>query len=327
MKKLTLYFIFLSFSISLMSQNINENLSTISKSIIDQLAAQNKKTIAIVDFSSPNGDISELGRSLSNKLRINIAKNTQSVTIVNRSVLQNALAEEQLFKDGVINPETAKKIKFIGVEVIILGEISDYGNNYSIEIQLIDTERSDIVGGEILEIPKTESLRKLNDNVLTYGKSGSSKSGSRKPTKKTRQGDVSDFYPIERELGDIKVKIEGVKYSGNKVSVSYKAYNNTGKPMSIGLYCGNGNGGTYQTKINNDGDIHFSSSIRIANKSCASSGCYQQEIISSQSWIKGNVDFENFPSIYAIEVLQIYFYYYNAGYKYQNLTLRDIPIE
>ncbi len=210
MKKYIAYLLFLSVPFSMMSQNINENIAIISKSIIDQLATQNKKTIAIVDFSSPNGEVSELGRSLSNKLRINIAKNTQSVTIVNRSVLQNALAEEQLFKDGIINPETAKKIKFIGVEAIILGEISDYGNDYSIEIQLIDTERSDIVGGEILEIPKTESLRKLNDSILTNG-GNSSNDGKKTKKQKAKKEDVSDFYPIERELGDIKVKIENVK--------------------------------------------------------------------------------------------------------------------
>ena len=325
MKKLILTILFSSLGIYLMSQNMNDNLSIVSKSIIDQLSSQNIKSIAIVDFSCPNGDVSELGRSLSNKLRINIAKNTQAIKIVNRSVLQNALEEEQLFKDGIINPETAKKIKFIGVEVIILGEISDYGNNYSIEIQLVDTERSDIVGGEILEIPKTESLRKLNEKVLVYGNVGSGSSTLTTNNKNTSNNrGESSFYPIEQELDGIKVKIESVKYSNNKVIVGYKAYNNLDIPATIGLY--SGDNGKRQTKINNEGDIYFSSAIKIANNLGKDRG-YKAEIISSKAWVKGTVEFANIPSLSSLAILQISFYYKDNGWKYQDLILRDIPVE
>jgi len=157
---------------SLTGQAIDNDLEPASESIINQLITGNKKSISIVDFTNPNGDVSELGRSLSNRIRINIAKKTRDIKIVNRDVLANVLAEEKLFKDGLIDPETAKKIKFKGVDILIMGEIIDYGNNYSIEIQLIDTETSDMIGGEILDIVKSENLTNLSNNVLYNVKDG-----------------------------------------------------------------------------------------------------------------------------------------------------------
>jgi len=151
---------------SLAGQTTDNNLEATSESLINQLIEENKKSISIVDFTNPNGDVSELGKSLSNKIRINIAMKSKDIKIVNRSVLANLLAEEELFKDGLINPETAKKIKFNGVDVLIIGEIFDYGNNYSVQIQLIDTETSDMIGGKILDIVKSENLSNLSNNVL-----------------------------------------------------------------------------------------------------------------------------------------------------------------
>ena len=94
--------------------------------------------------------------------------------------------------------------------------------------------------------------------------------------------------------------------------------------MFIALYNGSGLG---HTKINYDGDIFFSTSVKIANKSCYKSGCATGETVSGKSWIKGTITFDNVPRFDTAEILQISFYF-NGGNLYpQDLILRDIPIE
>ncbi len=97
-------------------------------------------------------------------------------------------------------------------------------------------------------------------------------------------------------------------------------------PIKIGIYNGDGSS-TKQTKINNEGDIYFSTSVKIANNSCSGKGCREIETISGKSWVKGVVDFENIPKLDVLEILQIKFYYKSEGSKYVDLVLRDIPVE
>lgn len=325
MKALICFVIFLGFSVNSLALDDDGGLVSISESIVDQLSSQNKNSIVIIDFSSPNGDVSELGRSLSNKLRINIAKLGRGITIVNRAILKQSLAEEQLFKDGIINPDTAKKISFIGVDVVVIGEISDYGNNYSIEMQLIDTERSNIVGGEVLDIPKTESLRKLNENILINTNTNLTKSTSNTGSiEKYSESDRPANFPIEKNLGGIKVRVDGIEFSDSRIVIYFRVFNGLDVPATIGLYSGNNKNN--QTKINIDGDIYPSASIKIANKSC-SLNCYKDENISSRSWVKGIVTFENMPLAKKLSLVQISFYYKDNGWKYQKLILRDVQID
>ena len=315
MKIITILICLLNLTFISNAQNINESISKISKSIIEQLKQENRKSIAIVDFTTPNGSVSELGRSISNRIRINIAKGSNEITIVNRSVLKNALQEEQLFKDGIINPESAKKIKFIGVEALVFGEISDYGNSYSIEIQVIDTETSDMVGGEVFDAPKTENLRKLNESIIINKKTNNDTSAS-------KSIDYSkNFYPMEQDLGNIRVKIENVKYVNNKIMINLKVFNNSNSPVKLGLISGNYYGDR-QTKINLNGDVYFSKFAKLANKTCTDNSRIY-EIISGKAWVNGMIQFENIPRQSMIPILNIHLF---RDKEHFDFTVRDIPI-
>lgn len=227
--KILIHLIFFFGCVSLAGQSANQNIEAISESIVNQLLDAGKKSISIVDFNHPNNDVTELGRSISNKLRINIAKKSREIKIVNRAVLASALAEEQLFKDGIIDPESAKKIKFKGVDVLIMGEIIDYGNNFSIEIQLIDTETSDMAGGEILELVKSENLTALSNKVIynINNKSTSNKDTSMRTTPSSASSPSPKVVtPIEKapgkEVGGFFFEHPIVKRNGKNVTVTLK---------------------------------------------------------------------------------------------------------
>jgi hypothetical protein len=323
MKRVFFLLVFFCLSSTSFSQDVNGKLATVSASLIEQISSQQKKSIAIIDFNSPAGNVSALGKSLANKLRINIAKDAQNITIVNRSVLKKALAEEQLFKDGIIDPATAKEIKFKGIDALLIGEIYDYGNDYSIELQLIDTETSDIIGGDYLTLPKTESLKRLNDQVLVLQASTNiSSSASKQNT--TALPDRESFYPIERVLGDLRVKILDIKSTGNGLTIDLKIFNDLDVPAEIGIYVGKN--GRNSTKINNNGDIYYSSLAKVANDASNKRLLIAQELISGKSWVNCSVTFSNVPKLDNIELLQIGIMYYNNGPNYYPLELRGIPV-
>jgi len=304
---------------TLHAQSLNSKIAAAAKTLVGQLKAKNKTTIAIADFTNPDGSVSALGRSMANKLRINIVKSAHEITIVNRAVLQKALAEEQLLKDGIIDPVTAKKIKFLGLQAVVVAEISNYGDNYSIEIQLIDTERSDMLGGDILEISQTETTRKLYENILSTGGGNVGTATGTKPASKS--AGKTGYYPVEREVGGLIVKVESVKYRGKKLVVRFKVFNTF--DTAIHLYVYAGGYGPPQTKINYEGDIYFSTKVTIANKFKSGFG-YIGENVSGKAWIKGSVEYDNMPVLTSLSLLQI-------GYEYNNqkqkLILRDVPIE
>lgn len=322
MSKTTLLLIFTIIANLSYSQNINEELSRVSASIISQLQSSEISRIAIIDFTNPSGDVSELGRSISNRLRIEVAKNPADLTIVNRSILNDVLKEERLFKDGIVDPNTVREINFIGVQALIIGEISDYGNNYSIEIQLIDTESSDIAGGEILEVPKTENLKRLNENILSTSqlpKKNDIDQGNNEVISK------QSFYPYETVVGDLRVKIMDVYSSNSGLQIDFKIFNNLDIPSQIGIYVGDS--GSNSTKINNDGDIYYSTQSKIAGN-VADYGDNASELVSSKAWVNASVNFKNIPDLEKLDVLQIGYFYFDSrsGWQYYPEIYRDLPV-
>ena len=300
---------------TLHAQSLNSKIAAAAKTLVGQLKAKNKTTIAIADFTNPDGSVSALGRSMANKLRINIVKSAHEITIVNRAVLQKALAEEQLLKDGIIDPVTAKKIKFLGLQAVVVAEISNYGDNYSIEIQLIDTERSDMLGGDILEISQTETTRKLYENILSNGGGKSGTATGKKPASKS--AGKTGYYPVEREVGGLIVKVESVIYRGKKLVVRFKIYNTFDTAIHLNLLLN-------ASRINREGDIYFPTRVTIANNSSRRGWANAAENVSGKVWVKGSVEYDNMPVLTSLSLLQI-------GYEYngqkQKLILRDVPIE
>lgn len=318
--KFPLTFLAIILMLTCSSQQIS-NIDEISKSIITQLEKQNVKNIAVIDFTNPDGQLSALGKSLSNKLRINLTKNSNEIKIVNRSVLKEALKEEQLFKDGIINPESAKKINFKGIEAIILGEISDYGNSYSSEIQIINTETSGIIGGEILEIPQTESIKNMYENIIQS-------QSLRRNDKTSAEENISSSnleFPITQDFENIKIRVDKISKKSNTLIVHFKVYNKRSNSLAIGVYSGQRS--KANTQINVFGDIYHASLIKIGNKSTAKANWYAGDNILSKSWVKGFAEFKGIEGT-DISLINISFYSKDdSGQKQSDFTLRNVKLQ
>lgn len=102
-------------------------------------------TIAVVEFSDLSGNVSNLGRLLSEELITRLFA-TGNYKVIERLLLNKAIAEHKLQLQGLVDPKSAKELgKILGVDAIVSGTIADVGNSMRVNARLISTETGEIL--------------------------------------------------------------------------------------------------------------------------------------------------------------------------------------
>ncbi len=93
-----------------------------------------------------NQEFNALTKSLQEKLVTSLTN--RGMQIVERDQLERVLKEQKLGYSGLVNSATAKKIgELFGAEGMILGTVSDFGNNIVINGRLVDVETGNAISG------------------------------------------------------------------------------------------------------------------------------------------------------------------------------------
>ncbi len=148
------------------------------------------KRIVIAQFSDNQG-FNRLTKMIQDKL-ITIATQ-RGLQVVERDKLETIMDELKLGYSGLLNTETAKKIgKMTGADAMLLGVISDMGNDISINARTVDMESGENMAAAETEFPNTPLIAKLRNmsvesksnatrftpaNQVSRNRSGSSKGG------------------------------------------------------------------------------------------------------------------------------------------------------
>ncbi|MCE9552599.1 MAG: hypothetical protein K8T91_04375 [Planctomycetes bacterium] len=104
-----------------------------------------KPTIAVVEFSDLSGNVSNLGRLLSEELITRLFA-TGNYKVIERLLLNKAIAEHKLQLQGLVDPKSAKELgKILGVDAIVSGTIAEVGNSMRVNARLISTETGEIL--------------------------------------------------------------------------------------------------------------------------------------------------------------------------------------
>lgn len=136
--------------------------------------------------------------------------------------------------------------------------------------------------------------------------------------------DEISTYPIEEKVGDLIVKIIDISKSGNGIIVKLKLYNDLNKSTVVGIKAGPMGGKS--TKMNNEGDIIYSTKAKVGNKFTSGRTGFTSESLSNQSWINCFIYFDETPNYESLELLQIYVGYVDHGYQYYPIILRNVPV-
>ena len=75
----------------------------------ETLAKLGKKSVAVVDFTDLQGNVTELGRYLAEQMSIALALTDKGIEVVDRTHLKAIVQENKLSASGLIDPSTALK--------------------------------------------------------------------------------------------------------------------------------------------------------------------------------------------------------------------------
>jgi TolB-like protein len=130
--------------------------------VSEKLAAAGKKSVAVVDFTDLQGEVTELGRFLAEEISVALASGERSLEVVDRTHLKVLVQENKLSATGLIDPATAKKLgQIAGVDAIVTGTLTPFGDTVRLTLKVLDTSTARIVAATTAEIPKTKAIEEL----------------------------------------------------------------------------------------------------------------------------------------------------------------------
>ncbi|MCK5358217.1 MAG: hypothetical protein KAJ48_07460, partial [Elusimicrobiales bacterium] len=159
------------------------------------IAQDVKIKIAVMDFKTI-GDKASLGQGAAEILRTTLIE-TGNYTIVERSMLNQILAEQKLSLSGIVNSKDAINIgKILGAKLIAVGSIVKLGRTYTLNIRFVSVETGEVVQGKKLTAKSKEEIPGLCVNIVKLLSRGAPPKLKRKKARKqtVRQKKLKPIY-------------------------------------------------------------------------------------------------------------------------------------
>lgn len=137
---------------------LDQRVSELSHQIAGKMSAKQKTTIAVVEFTDLQGNVTDFGRFLAEEL-ITRLYNAEKFKVIERQQLNKVIAEQKLSLSGIIDPGSAKRLgRILGVDAIVSGTVTNLAQSLKVNARLISTESGEIFAVASTEIFKDESV-------------------------------------------------------------------------------------------------------------------------------------------------------------------------
>jgi TolB-like protein len=145
---------------------LGQQLDNLAQQISNDLTENQKRTIAVVEFSDLKGNVTNFGRFLSEELITRLYQ-TKKFKVIERQQLNRIIAEQKLSLTGIVDPASAQKLgRVLGVDSIVFGSISDLVKTLRVNARLISAETGEVFAAASIEINKDEAVASLmNDGT------------------------------------------------------------------------------------------------------------------------------------------------------------------
>ena len=199
---------------------LDQRVSDLSKQIADKMSAKQKTTIAVIEFTDLQGNVTDFGRFLAEEL-ITRLYDAGAFKVIERQLLNRIIAEQKLSLTGVVDPASAKQLgKILGVDAIVSGTISNMAQSIRVNARLISTET-----GEIFAVASTEVFKDESVTGLLANSSGST------VAKKTQTANNTATIRVK----GFAFELNSCKMTGDEVLCQLTITNNNPKEMRFAL--------------------------------------------------------------------------------------------
>ena len=136
---------------------------------VEQLAAQITKAapegkqfrIAVADFPDLQGVTSDLGRYIASRLTTRLAQSPK-FSVIERQRLGQVLTELKFSMSDLVDPAKAKQLgRMVGVEAIVVGTVSDLGNQVDLDARVIEIETNRMLLATSTTIGKDQVVKDM----------------------------------------------------------------------------------------------------------------------------------------------------------------------
>ena len=160
--QLTMLSVVLFFVSVVGAAGFEEDIDAIRVKLAKKIEAAQLKNIAVIDFTDVHSNVTELGRFVAEELSTSMVLTPNNFSVIDRSHLKYILNEQKLSISGLMDPKNTIKIgKLAGVDALVLGTITPFGDNVRLTIKVLDTKTAHLVTGARATIAKTKAIDEL----------------------------------------------------------------------------------------------------------------------------------------------------------------------
>jgi TolB-like protein len=208
-----------------------KEIKALSSTLAESIVTSGKKSIAVVDFTDLQGNVTELGRFLAEEFSVALSEAGKGFEVVDRIHLKSLLKEHQLAQTGLIDPKTARKLgEIAGVHALITGTITPFGDSIRLAVKVLDTSTAKVIGASRGDIAKTKAIEELLAKGIETGAKVTEGSSQTIPSS------VKPKAQAKAEVQDFTFEAKQCKWSGQRVICSIAVTNNAQKTRRLYIH-------------------------------------------------------------------------------------------
>ena len=235
-----------------------KEIEQLSSQMAEKIAGKGKKTVAVVDFTDLEGNVTQLDQFIAEEFSVALAGASKGFRVINRTRLKSIIKENKLAATGLIDPATASKLgKIAGVDALVIGTLTPFGDNVRLTVKVLDSETADIIDSAKSNFAKTKAIDEL------LGKEIPSESAANASTGGIKQ--ASDKKAVmSQTVKDILFEVQECRVSGNALTCHITSTNKKNdRNIRIYTYRFNRVSSRMFDNLSNEQNV---SSIEFANK-------------------------------------------------------------
>ncbi|MCI5193648.1 MAG: hypothetical protein D3915_11070 [Candidatus Electrothrix sp. AU1_5] len=139
-----------------------KEINTLSAAMAEKISKAGRSSVAVVDFTDLEGNVTQLGRFIAEEFSTALAGAGKGFKVIDRTHLNSIIKEKKLSTTGLIDPVTARKLgKIVGVQALITGTLTPFGENVRVAVKVLDTATAEIIDATREKIAKTQGIEEL----------------------------------------------------------------------------------------------------------------------------------------------------------------------
>jgi curli biogenesis system outer membrane secretion channel CsgG len=147
-----------------------QDFSRVAPAIANKLASSGRKSVAVVDFTDLQLNVTELGRYMAEEFQNALVNEAKGFKIIDRTNLKAILQENKLAATGIIDPVTARQLgRIAGVETLVTGSITQFGDSVRLSLKLLDASTAEVLATSSVDVPKTNTIATLSSQPIGAG--------------------------------------------------------------------------------------------------------------------------------------------------------------